>query len=67
MGSTTSWIGWSFEVKISESHNRTLLRDLSVTYTNGQKRYLSAVGCDYEAYRLCYHIYLPPEIKISSI
>ena len=46
-----------------ELHNRSRTCDLRATYTNGQKRYLSSVGRDYElhkaydpAYRLCYGV-----------
>ena len=34
-------------------HNRARTRDLGATYTEGPFSYLSAVGRDYEAYRLC--------------
>ena len=37
----------------TELHNRTLLRDLKVTYTNPLKNYLKRIGCDYEPNKLC--------------
>ena len=48
----------SMDTKMTGSHNRARTRDLEATYTNGQKRYLSAVGCDYEPNKLCYVIWI---------
>ena len=39
--------------QLSELHNRARTRDLKVTYTNGQKRYLRPLNRVYEPNRLC--------------
>ena len=45
--------------RICELHNRARTRDLGATYTNPLKRYLSAVGRDYELHKVFYPAYRP--------
>ena len=47
-------------------HNRARTRDLSATYINVLKRYLSAVGGDYARNKLCLQPTLPSDFRETN-